>query len=601
MYRKFTVPIPDAPGKMTEKKAKDGSVYIYYEYGRIYHRDRKYTIPNRVCIGKKDPGNGSRMFPNDKYFEYFPDESALDVPEHIGGRSSCLRSGAYVVISFLLKKHKILEWLENRFGEKNGGLSADLASYLLISERNSAQHYPDYAYSHPLFTPDMRIYSDSKVGNLLRDDITRDDIIAFTEWWNKGKDHRRRIYISYDSTNKHCQAGDIDMIEGGHSKSGVDGEPVFNVSVAIDLKERMPLFYEDYLGSIVDVTQLEHMVDKAIGLGYRNIGFVLDRGYFSRSNISYMDDNGYSFIMMVKGRRQLVSTAVLANKGTFENRRACHIWEHSVNGTTVMARIYEGDRRDRFLHIYYSPRSNSLERAAFELMLTKLSAELERLIGKDCSGRSMAKYEKYYDLSYADDRGRHVLVMCSERTDETEREISLCGYFCLISSDRMDASEALKTYKSRDASEKLFASDKTFLGSRTSRIQSESSLRSKTFLEFIALIIRSRFYSCIADHVSATRRKRNYMNVVSVIAELEKIELVRIGDGVYRLDHAITARQKEILSVFGMSSDDMKKSCRDISNRLAAIDSADIRNGVGDADVRDDSKIEDEEEEEWQE
>lgn len=29
--------------------------------------------------------------------------------------------------------------------------------------------------------------------------------------------------------------------------------------------------------------------------------------------------------------------------------------------------------------------------------------------------------------------------------------------------------------------------------------------------------------------------------------------------------------------------------------------SADIRNGVGDADVRDDSKIEDEEEEEWQE
>lgn len=91
------------------------------------------------------------------------------------------------------------------------------------------------------------------------------------------------------------------------------------------------------------------------------------------------------------------------------------------------------------------------------------------------------------------------------------------------------------------------------------------------------------------------------MNVVSVIAELEKIELVRIGDGVYRLDHAITARQKEILSVFGMSSDDMKKSYRDISNRLAAIDSADIRNGVGDADVRDDSKIEDEEEEEWQE
>ena len=30
--------------------------------------------------------------------------------------------------------------------------------------------------------------------------------------------HKNRIYISYDSTNKNCQAGDIDLAEFGHAK-----------------------------------------------------------------------------------------------------------------------------------------------------------------------------------------------------------------------------------------------------------------------------------------------------------------------------------------------------------------------------------------------
>ena len=37
----------------------------------------------------------------------------------------------------------------------------------------------------------------------------------------------------------------------------------------------------------------------------------------------------------------------------------------------------------------------------------------------------------------------------------------------------------------------------------------------------------------------------------SDIRELEKIEMIRQADGVYRLDHAVTKTQKVILSAFG--------------------------------------------------
>ncbi|HPY45862.1 MAG TPA: transposase [Sphaerochaeta sp.] len=59
----------------------------------------------------------------------------------------------------------------------------------------------------------------------------------------------------------------------------------------------MPLFYEAYPGSIVDISQLQYMLQKAKSYGYRHCGFILDRGYFCKPNIRYMDSCGYEFII----------------------------------------------------------------------------------------------------------------------------------------------------------------------------------------------------------------------------------------------------------------------------------------------------------------
>jgi hypothetical protein len=83
------------------------------------------------------------------------------------------------------------------------------------------------------------------------------------------------------------------------------------------------------------------------------------------------------------------------------------------------------------------------------------------------------------------------------------------------------------------------------------------------------------------------------MNVASVLSELEKIELIRIGDGVYHLDHAITARQKDILSVFALGVDDIKDRCRTLSQTLAVLDNRNTKGGSNpDPDVRNDSTAE---------
>ena len=121
------------------------------------------------------------------------------------------------------------------------------------------------------------------------------------------------------------------MVEFGHPKVDM-GEPVFNYAVAYDTHNQEPLFYEKYPGSLNDISQLQFMLDKASGYGYKKIGFILDRGYFSCENIQYMDKCGYSFVIMVKGMSALVNELILENKGTFENKRVNNIYEYGVYG-----------------------------------------------------------------------------------------------------------------------------------------------------------------------------------------------------------------------------------------------------------------------------
>ncbi len=163
--------------------------------------------------------------------------------------------------------------------------------------------------------------------------------------------------------------------------------------------------------------------------------------------------------------------------------------------------------------------------------------------------------------------------MCAnERTDVIDREIDLCGYFVIITSEKMTAEEALDLYKSRDASEKLFRGDKSYLGNHSYGTQTAEATHAKIFIEFVALIIRNRIYTSLRDRVERSKKKQNYMTVPAAIRELEKIEMIRQPDGTYRLDHAVSATQKEILSAFQMSAESIREQARAISDDIQKLE-----------------------------
>ncbi len=563
MYLNTTVKIPEQKGKIITKK-KGGATYILYQYGSDYKQDKKYAVPLRAIVGKVSPDDPSAMYPNEKFQIYFPD---AEVPEELpfAYRSCCLRIGSCIVIQKVMDEYDLRPMLTKRFG-KDTGLILDLAAYLIVEEDNAGQYYPDFAYSHPLFTDKMTIYSDSKVSRLLNS-ITKDQCIGFLDDWNQRRDHKSRIYVSYDSTNKNCDAGDVDIVEFGKAKDD-KGLPVFNLAIAMDKTNRVPLFYEEYPGSITDVSQFTFMVDKVLEYGYKKIGFILDRGYFSKANIQYIDENNYSFIIMCKGCKALVSSMILENRGTFETKRDAAIRSYKVYGMTTAARLYDNDTTDRWFHIYYNPFKQSAEREQLEQKIERYRQFLDLHIGKD--EKFGKTYQEYFRLHY-DKNG--IFLGAEEREDVIERELQLCGYFCIITSEKMSAAQALVQYKGRDISEKLFRSDKTFIGAKSERVQSSQSMSSKIFVEFVALIIRNRIYNLLKEQMLRMESRQKFMTVPAAIRELEKIEMVRRNGKSYKLDHAVTKTQKIILSSFGLDEISVSRNAENISKLLATSQS----------------------------
>lgn len=564
MYADFRVEIPREKGKITRKRIK-GTTYIYYQLKREYDKGKKYSVPKSTPIGKACEDAPEMMIPNEKYLLYFP-EAELPVEKTVPHRSSCLRIGAYLVLRKIIEEYHLDELLADIIGRESG-LFLDIAVYTIITENNAGQYYPDYAYNHPLFTEGMRIYSDAKVSMFING-IRKDQGVEFLNRWNERVTHKERIYISYDSTNKNCQAGDVDLAEFGHAKLD-KSKPVINYSIGYDSKNSTPLYYEAYPGSIADVSQLQYTLGKAEGYGYKKIGFILDRGYFSEENIRSMDRCGYDFVIMMKGKKDLVKELVTKKKGTFEEDRKCSIREYKVSGTTAEQKLFAADKKDRYFHIYYDGKKQNSERERLEDRIDQLSELLEKkagTVGYECPKAIC----HYFDPIYHGENKKRCFVCAREKSEVVSQEIALCGYFVIITSEKMKAAEALELYKSRDDSEKLFRGDKSYLGNRSLRVHSSESVTNKIFIEFVALIIRNRFYTLLKEQEKQNKKKENYMTVPAALRELEKIEMTRQTDGNYRMDYAVTKTQKEILKAFDMTEQSIRKQAAGISRKLSA-------------------------------
>lgn len=530
--------------------------YVYHVTGSEYKKDKQYVVEKRVCIGKMV--DDENMNPNDSFYQYY--EIAGGNDEEAPAFSDALQVGASTLIFKVMEELKISELLESIHGETDANLIKDLVSYMIIRQTSTMQHYSDFVWGH--LVNSEKKWDDTKISDFFKNAVDYAQTELFVSKWNEIQPEHSEIYISYDSTNMNTKADGVDMAEYGHAKEDSDIQQV-NISYAVNHKDATPLFYEMYPGSIIDNTQCTHMVDRAKEYGYKNVGLILDRGYFSIKNIRYFDAKGYDFLMMIKNNSILVRDMLKEAKLPLLTKAKYYLPEHDVYGLTKQGTIGD-DITVRYFHIYYDNVRASQEKNEYLKQLVKKEEHLQKKVNEKIRRKEdMVAYKKLFKLKY-DNNG--YLESYSRNENEIQKEIDKLGFFVIVTSKEMSASEALDIYRKRDSVEKIFRMLKTGLEYDTFRVHSQDSLESKTYVMFIASIVRNYIFQGLKKVSEKEKDRKNY-TVPAAISELEKITIVKNSKDVYIRRYGLTKKQKNILKQFGITESYINRVADQMNSR----------------------------------
>lgn len=546
IYKNVKVEIPKKTIVM-----RNGSVYL--ETGRSYDKDKKYNVPSRTCIGKKI--DDKTMNPNDSYYELVV--SSAPILKEPPVLSDTISIGFNVVMDKILDDTQIEILLKEIYSDDEYFAMRDLMSYIISNETSTIQHFPTHARRTNILSDTIK--SDSYYSNFFKDVITDKKNELFLNAWNTLDRDNDKLYISYDSTNMNTNSIGIELAEIGHAKVDED-LPQVNLSYAINQKESLPLFYELYPGSNIDNSQLKHMVNRLKEYGYKDLGVILDRGYYSRGNINYLKDNGFDYLLMVKTSNEVITSFIKDNRYILPKAKY-FIEEHNVFGKTFEAKLYDGDKSNSYIHLYFDSTRSADETKDILKRQSILEKELENHVLSHHKKDDLKKSYPSFKLK-ADEEGYLISYKTNEEyLDELSDSL---GFFSIVTSKNMSAKEALDIYRDRDTVEKLFESLKSEMDYKKFRVSSSGSLKGKTFIIFISSIIRSRIYH-LCKPLKDKNRKDN--TVPAIIRELNNIEVSKNAKDKYVRRYSLTAKQKNILAQFKLTEKDIDKAVNDINDR----------------------------------
>ena len=556
-YSNIIVDIPVGTKIQTKNKIK----YVYFVVDQTYKKEKGYVVDKRVLIGKLYDEKSNKMVPNDNYYQYFK-ESEENKIQQAPIYSDTISLGANVAINKVARDLALDKLIVDTLGsEKIDGVESfkvilDLVSYFMVEETSVVQHYENYARRSTIIND--KIVDDTYLSKFIKEHITEYKINKFLSKWCQKAYSKHGIYVSYDSTNINTRSLGVELAEYGHAKD--DNEvPQVNLSYTLNEENNMPLFFEVYRGSINDVSEFKYMVNKAKEYGITNVNLMADRGYFSKENILELRINNHEFIMFLKTNLDSVKTLINMVKNSINSSKN-YISEHNVYGLTIKQKLFRGDYEDTYFHIYHSEKNKLVEKTNLLQTVYKLREELDKKIGKILENTN--RYNKYFTLNFDE---KNELLSYEIKADYIDSVTENLGFFCIISSEEMTASTALTLYRKRDGIEKMFRMLKTELNYDTFRVHSDSSVLGKTFIMFIATIIRNEIHNRLAELIKSDRK--NY-TVNSSLRILKEIEISKNSKNIYVSKYALTSKQKSVLEALNVKEKDLKNGINDFNSRF---------------------------------
>lgn len=346
--------------------------------------------------------------------------------------------------------------------------------------------------------------------------------------------------LMFDITSLSSYSKLNSLLEYGYNRDN-DDLPQFNFSLAVDREKGIPLMYDIYPGSIKDVTTIKNSIKKMRSAGLKFSALVLDRGFFSASNIHELIEEKMPFIIgtpfTLKEVKMLISSVhsdiedpelvkLYNKKPMFVKDVKIAVGPHNLQGYLFYDLKREQDEKNSFYTRLYQTKELLLKVRIQKWM--KLDKVIED-IAKDLQG--------YFECRFNGDA-----FQVNIKKKAVAQRVNKMGKMVLLYYGDFSWKECLEMYRQKDLVEKCFKALKRDILASPLNVQKQETVRGLIFVTYLALILRFK----LLKMMQVAKLDETY-SVEALMLELEKIKKVELQNGDL-ITTEIGKRQREILS-----------------------------------------------------
>ena len=392
------------------------------------------------------------------------------------------RIGMVRVLWRISEDIKLTEMLRESFPKTWRAILA-VAFYYVSSGRNAAYLFPSWSEDHesPLLGRELTDPDISLLFSGMEEARRKEFLKAWRDVASSGK------ACFNDITSISSYSKENEMVEFRYNRDHED-LPQVNLGLIVDSGSKLPLYYHVHDGSIHDVSTLEHVMREGFAFNMHKLMFVMDKGFYSRQNVSLMYSNKYGFIIA------MTLSSGSAKKAIDEVRSAIRHPMNIImtdNGEAIYAKTIDSHWGSESCHWpcrfhVYTSENEDIGRRGIRLDI-KLQECFQELNAGEWVEAHVPLYAKYFEMNECEN-GVKKYDYKEEALVKAESHYS--GYLVLVT-DQMElsAKEVLDIYRSKDAVEKAFYDLKNEQDARRLGTHGVAAMDGKLFTLFISAIL----------------------------------------------------------------------------------------------------------------
>jgi transposase len=511
------------------KQKINRKIYVY-EVKSYWDKLRKQPRQIRKYLGIWDENQNKIIPPKRKIFQIKQIASLGDV----------------IIFELIVKKLKIEELLFKTMPEELGKIALILSFYRLryCSSLQLCKRLLEDSFIELLY--DYNLPSSKKLSSYLK--LIAKNSQNFLNLWVKRFISDQALI--YDITSL-STASKISLAEWGYNRDQ-DNLAQVNLGIVVSQNRKLPVYYRIFAGSINDVKTLKSLVEELKLLGLEEFQLILDRGFYSYTNLKLMQENKIAYLIALPFKTNLAERIIAKYNQKIKDPLRAKRFEDKV----IFVAEEELKLKDLNLKMFliYDEQSYSEQMAMFLKRLTDIEEKINGSIIKEPLDVFLERRLKDMKRFFAAEvRGGKVYLRRKRKA--ISRLLNRLGKLILVSNYETDWKKAFFNYREKDILEKYFCSLKNFVKGVPLRLHSEESIRGLLFILFICMIVRYQLKKEI-------EKKKKALNIEEIMVEGSKIRGVKINEE-WRLTE-ISKKQREVLDIFDLKEADLVIKLRGI-------------------------------------